>query len=377
MNIKDVRIRPLYCRFKQPYVWAQGNNHGQFIALIEIETDDGIIGIGETAPTMMNIHPVLSFLETVKPILIGKPVFDISSLMRKIFTRNFGVHTVSHSHPRIANQVFAGVELALWDALGKCVNLPVHNLLGGKIHDDVSYMGFVQGDTTEELARHARELADEGFDVIYLKAGRENQGDLENTKAVRNAIGDKRLRIDPNESWDALEAEVMIRKLAWFDLEMIEQPVSAVCGVNAMMHLKQSSPVALAADQSVYTPEEAQAMCASGAISLLTVGLHEAGGISGFRKVSAIAEVFNINVCLHGVWETGITTCASIQAASTVPNLDDGNQIMWQLLEEDIVENPDLTPRAGRIPVMSGPGLGFDLNQDAVGRAQEEFHGQN
>ena len=72
--------------------------------------------------------------------------------------------------------------------------------------------------------------------------------------------------------------------------------------------------------------------------------------------------------------ETGITTCASIQAASGVPNIDDGNQIMWQLLEEDIVETPDLTPRAGKISVMNKPGLGFILNEDAVNRAAEAYN---
>ena len=118
-------------------------------------------------------------------------------------------------------------------------------------------------------------------------------------------------------------------------------------------------------------------MCASGAASLLTVGLHETGGILGFRRVAAIAQVFDINVCLHGVWETGITTCASIQAVAGVPNLDDGNQIMWQLLEEDVVENPDLTPNGGKIAVMSGPGLGFALNEDAVCRAAEAYSKKN
>ena len=114
-------------------------------------------------------------------------------------------------------------------------------------------------------------------------------------------------------------------------------------------------------------------MCASGAVSLLTVGLHETGGILGLRRVAAIAQLFDINVCIHGVWETGITTCASIQSVAGIPNLDDGNQIMWQLLEEDIVETPDLTPKAGKIPVMSGPGLGFTLNEDAISRASEAY----
>jgi muconate cycloisomerase len=298
-------------------------------------------------------------------------------LLKQLFTQSFGHHNASQSHPRLGNIAFAGVELALWDALGKTVGLPVHALLGGKIHDTVSFMGFVQGDSTEEVAEHAYQLAQDGFEVIYLKAGHTNEKDIANVEAVRNVIGNKRLRIDPNEAWDLMEAQVMINKLARFDLEMVEQPVSAISGVPALKALKQSCSVPIAADQSVFTPEEAHTMCASGAVSLLTVGLHETGGILGFRRVAAIAQVFDINVCLHGVWETGITTCASIQAASGVSNMDDGNQIMWQLLQEDIVESPDLTPDAGKISVMSGPGLGFSLNKDAVARAAEAYSNKN
>ena len=373
MKIRDIRIKPLFSKFKTPYVWAMGKNLGQTTILIEIETESGMVGIGETAPTMMNTEPAITFLENAKSVLLGQFVFRISDLLRQVFTRSFGVASVSHAHPRIANIVFAGLEMALWDAFGKSVSLPVHALLGGKIHDTIGFMGFVQGETVDELATHAGRLAQEGYEVIYLKVGRDNKTDLANVEAVRSAIGDKRLRIDPNEAWDLMEAQVMINKLARFDLEMVEQPVSAIAGVLALKALKQSCPVPLAADQSVFTPEEAHTMCASGAVSLLTVGLHETGGILGFRRVAAIAQLFDINVCIHGVWETGITTCASIQSVAGIPNLDDGNQIMWQLLEEDIVETPDLTPKAGKIPVMSGPGLGFTLNEDAVSRASEAY----
>lgn len=376
MKIAAVRLKPLFSRFRTPYVWAMGKNLGQTTILVEVETDSGVIGYGETAPTMLAAEPVIAFLETAGAVLPGRSVFEISDLMKEVRTRSFGHHDASQAHPRMANIAFAGLELALWDAFGKSVGLPVHALLGGKLHDTVSYMGFVQGETTDELAAHAGQLAQDGYEVIYLKAGRANEKDLANVEAIRNAIGDKRLRIDPNEAWDVMEAQVMIRKLARFDLEMVEQPVSAIAGVPALKTLKQSCSVPLAADQSVFTPEEAHAMCVSGAASLLTVGLHETGGILGFRRVAAIARLFDINVCIHGVFETGITTCASIQAAAGVPNLDDGNQIMWQLLAEDIVESPDLTPKAGKIPVMSEPGLGFTLNEDAVGRAAEAYAGQ-
>ena len=377
MKIKDVRLTPLFSEFKTPYVWAMGKNLGQTTILIEVETDAGVVGYGETAPTMTSPEAIHALLLTAKTVLLGQPVTQILDLMKQLFTQSFGHHNASQSHPRLGNIAFAGIELALWDALGKTVGLPVHALLGGKIHDTVSFMGFVQGDSTEEVAEHAYQLAQDGFEVIYLKAGHTNEKDIANVEAVRNVIGNKRLRIDPNEAWDLMEAQVMINKLARFDLEMVEQPVSAISGVPALKALKQSCSVPIAADQSVFTPEEAHTMCASGAVSLLTVGLHETGGILGFRRVAAIAQVFDINVCLHGVWETGITTCASIQAASGVSNMDDGNQIMWQLLQEDIVESPDLTPDAGKIAVMSGPGLGFSLNKDAVARAAEAYSNKN
>ena len=377
MKIKDIRLTPLFSEFKTPYVWAMGKNLGQTTILIEVETDAGVVGYGETAPTMTSPEAIHALLLTAKTVLLGQSVTQILDLMKQLFTQSFGHHNASQSHPRLGNIAFAGVELALWDALGKTVGLPVHALLGGKIHDTVSFMGFVQGDSTEEVAEHAYQLAQDGFEVIYLKAGHTNEKDIANVEAVRNVIGNKRLRIDPNEAWDLMEAQVMINKLARFDLEMVEQPVSAISGVPALKALKQSCSVPIAADQSVFTPEEAHTMCASGAVSLLTVGLHETGGILGFRRVAAIAQVFDINVCLHGVWETGITTCASIQAASGVSNMDDGNQIMWQLLQEDIVESPDLTPDAGKIAVMSGPGLGFSLNKDAVARAAEAYSNKN
>ena len=377
MKIIDIRLTPLFSEFKTPYVWAMGKNLGQTTILIEVETDVGVVGYGETAPTMTSPEAIHALLLTTKTVLLGQPISQIADLMKQLFTQNFGHHYASQSHPRIGNIAFAGVELALWDALGKSVGLSVHALLGGKIHDTVSFMGFVQGDSTDEVAAHAGQLALNGFEVIYLKAGYTKDKDIANVEAVRKAIGNKRLRIDPNEAWDLMEAQVMINKLAKYDLEMVEQPVSAVAGVPALKALKQSCSVPIAADQSVFTLEEAHSMCSSGAVSLLTVGLHETGGILGFRRVAAIAQVFDINVCIHGVWETGISTCASIQAASGVPNLDDGNQIMWQLLQEDIVESPDLTPNAGKIPVMSAPGLGFTLNEDAVGRAAEAYGKKN
>jgi muconate cycloisomerase len=112
------------------------------------------------------------------------------------------------------------------------------------------------------------------------------------------------------------------------------------------------------------------------AADVIVLGLHETCGVVRFRKAAAVAEAAAINICLHGVFETGITTCASNQVAATIPNIDDGNQIMWQLLAEDIVQSPSLTPERGSLPISDKPGLGFELNPDAVARAAEAYRSQ-
>ena len=180
------------------------------------------------------------------------------------------------------------------------------------------------------------------------------------------------MRLDANEAWDPLAAIRMIRKLAAFDPEFIEQPTPSG-SIEALAHVKQSVPIAIAADQTVHTPSDVFEVCRLRAADVIVLGLHETGGVLGMRKAAAVAESVGINICLHGVFESGITTCAANQVAATLPNLDDGNQIMCQLLVEDIVAGPRLVPEQGRVPVGDGPGLGFELDRDAVARAAERY----
>ena len=131
--------------------------------------------------------------------------------------------------------------------------------------------------------------------------------------------------------------------------------------------------IPIAADQSAYSADDIFELCRNRAADVIVLGLHETCGVVRFRKAAAVAEAAGVNICLHGVFETGITTCASNQVAATLGNLDDGNQIMWQLLAEDIVMRPSLLPRNSALAVSELPGLGFELNRDAVARAAEAF----
>jgi muconate cycloisomerase len=370
MKITDIRLTPMFCRFKEPYVWAQGVNEGAEIVLIEIDTDKGVVGIGEST-TSPRAEPVLSILRDACGRFVGQSAYDGQRLIGDFYRAAFNSQGTG-SAPRYFAQAMTGVEMAVWDAIGKQSGLPLHKLLGGAVRDKVEYFGFVQGDTPKELAHHAKALVRQGFKVIYLKVGR---GEIDHAivREVRRAVGSARLRLDANEAWDMLTARRMFEAFAPYDIEFIEQPMPSSHGLLALADLRARTTIPIAADQAVFSPEEVYAACSLRACDVITLGMHETGGILRYRKAAAIAEAAGLKICIHGVFETGITTCASNQVAAAISNMDDGNQIMWQLLAEDVVKSPDLTPMDGALPVSQMPGLGFELDRAAVKRAAAAY----
>jgi muconate cycloisomerase len=142
---------------------------------------------------------VQSFLREAGELCIGRSPFEITLLMRQAYQRLFSARG-NCSAPRFGALVLAGLEMALWDVAGKAVGRAVHELLGGAVRDRIQYFGFPQGDTAEELARDARQWAESGCAVIYVKVGRGESLDLAIAEQVRGAIGRRRLRLDANEA---------------------------------------------------------------------------------------------------------------------------------------------------------------------------------
>ena len=370
MTITNVKATPLLVRNKVPYYWAAGVRYGAEVILIEVQTDDGITGYGESIGTP-SVAGVSAFVNTAALHLIGGSVFDSRRPMRQCYHALFQAHGTC-SAPRFGGQVFAGLEMAMWDAAGKTAGCAVHELLGGKVRDSIDYFGFIQGETAEMLAADAARLVSEGHRVIYGKVGRGEQLDIEIVRQVRAAVGESvRLRFDPNEAWDPLTATKMICKLAVYDVEMIEQPCDHR-SLYALRQIRESSSTAIAADQSVFNAADVYTAVTLGAADLIVLGLHETGGIVPFLEAASVAAAAGINICIHGVAETGITTCAANHAAAVIPNLDDGNQYMNHLLASDIISSPRLELTDASLPVLSGPGFGFEINPDAVAKAAED-----
>ena len=371
MRISTIATTPLWLPYREPYYWAQGVTEGACVVLVEVRTDAGVTGYGESIGTP-SAEAIQACLDAAGDVCEGRSPFENARLMGELYHALFQVSGTC-SAPRFAGQVLAGLEMALWDAAGKAVGRPVHALLGGAVRDTIGYFGFPQGATPEATAAQAKTFADAGCDVIYVKVGRGDALDLAVVEQVRAAIGPhRRLRVDPNEHWDPVRAARMIDSLARFGVELIEQPTHAE-SLHALAQVRARSRIAIAADQSVFTPHDAFDACRHNAADLIVIGLHETGGLLRWKKVAHIAEAAGIPVCIHGLYESGITTMAANQVASTVPNLDDGNQYMAHLLAWDIVKEPDLALERGKLAAFDGPGLGFELDDDAVGRAHEMY----
>ncbi|MGI9318622.1 MAG: enolase C-terminal domain-like protein, partial [bacterium] len=157
-----------------------------------------------------------------------------------------------------------------------------------------------------------------------------------------------------------------------FNIEYIEQPTPS-WSLDSLKHVSQRSSIPMGADQSVFTLHEVYQACTSRAADMIAVGPREIGGLRPMVKAAGIIEGAGLNLCIHSSMTSGITTCAEHHVARTVSNLDDGNQIMWQLLEKDIVKSPSLSPLKGKLALPDNPGLGFDLDHSVIEEATENF----
>ncbi|OWU85369.1 muconate cycloisomerase [Oceanicola sp. 22II-s10i] len=370
MKITDLRIRPLTLPLAQPYHWTQGVRDSFSVNLIELELADGTIGIGEATVAPDQQASVL-ILKRLAQKLIGESVFDAAVLRDRILSQSymaFGANTI-----RAANQMLSGLDFALWDAQGKLAGRPVTALLGGACRRKVGYFFFLQGDTPEELAAHAAEGMAAGERVFYLKVGRPDMDrDIDIVRAVRAEIGSARLRLDANEGWDPYRAIAMCRRLEPFDIDFIEQPTPSY-SLEALRHVKERVGIPIVADQAAFTLFDVYEIARMRAADMICIGPREVGGIQPMLKAAAVAEAAGLSICIHSSFTTGITTAAEHQIARMIPNLDDGNQIMWQLARDNIVATPPLAPVNGWLDLPDAPGLGMTLDDATVSRLTETF----
>lgn len=327
-------------------------------ALVLVETDAGITGIGEIASCFTRRGALLAaeVEEVLVPLLIGEDPRELSRLVERMDAALYGSEPAK-----------AGVEMALWDILGKDLGAPVYRLLGGKVRDRIPLSHSITFGAPEEMAAFAAERVAEGFRTVKAKVGQGHDRDVAAIAAIREAIGpDKRLRVDANMAWrSAKQAIAIIEDMEPYNPEMIEQPLEPRA-LDAMAEIRRAVRTPILADESVWAPRDAADVIRRGAADVVNVYVAESGGIGKARRTFEMCETFGIGCLIGSMPEFGVGTAAQIHLGIAMPNLGYDSDTCGVLYHEsDLLKTP-LRIEGGFAYPPEGPGLGIELDMKVV-----------
>lgn len=368
MRVTGLRATPVAVPFTQPEVWAFGERTGMVSVLLEVDTEEGLVGLGE-ASAYPSADIIEAVLRTVEPLVVGESAFDIERIMKRI-----NVVGTWH-HVQATSPAIAAVEMALWDLVGKASGQPVVNLFGGRVRDEVEYFYYLSRKAPDEMAADARAGREAGFRVFYLKAcSADPREDLERVEAVHAAVGDAgRIRVDANESWTPGTAIRVLNEMARFGLELAEQPVTGR-NLTEMAYLRSRLEVPLLANEASWTRWHHLEIIKQGAADVVSVDNQMDGGLANLKVGAAMLEVAGLPVLKHSLGELGVATYAGAHLLASIPNALYASQAYGSFLADDVVEGASPLPyRNGCLTVPDGPGLGISLDAERVGRYAEAY----
>jgi muconate cycloisomerase len=333
---------------------ADVSEHG----IVLIETDAGVTGIGEMASCFSRRGRLLSRdVELIlAPLLVGEDPFRLAYLAQRM--------EAALSGSELAR---AGLEMALFDIVGKELGQPVYNLLGGLVRESVPLSYSIPFGEPEQMAAFGAERAALGFRTLKVKVGQEPRRDLEAVRLVREAIGpDRRLRIDANMAWrSAKEAVPIIRAMEAYQPELVEQPLRPR-ELDAMAEIRRHVAVPIMADESVWNPRDAMEVIRRGAADVVNVYVSESGGLLPASRTFSLCELAGIPCMIGSMPEFGVGTAAQIHLGVAMTNLGYDSDTCGVLYHEaDLLKAP-LRLENGHAFPPAGPGLGVELDMAVV-----------
>jgi len=344
---------------KDPLRWSGGTRHSASGLLVRIHTDEGIVGIGEApGPTLPTIRAVID--AELTQFLVGQDPRRVEWLLHRMeeYARNWS---------GIAAYAIAGVEIALLDLKGKALDVSVADLLGGRCREEAPMVGYLFIDEPEVNATKAAEFVDAGFTELKLKVGRDFGQDHDTLAAIRDRVGmGVKIRIDANMNWSVPAAVKWIRGLERFELQYVEQPVPDF-DLAGMAQVRRSVAVPVAADEACTDLRSAVELVKADACDVFVVYPSEAGGLTRARQIAALADTVG-KWCAIGSWaEFGVSTAGNAQLVASSTNFPFACDTHYPLQEFDVLAEP-LRMTTGVLAVPRGPGLGVELDEEAVDR---------
>jgi L-alanine-DL-glutamate epimerase-like enolase superfamily enzyme len=367
-KIVGIDVTPVSIPFAFPERWAFGEHGGMTTLIVELRTDSGVVGLGEVVPGGPGPKTLMAAIEELAPLLIGRDARDVNRNVARMTYRGGW-----YMFPRTANLIVAGLEMAMWDVLGKSVGEPLHRLFGGAVRDRLPYVYWVHARPLPDMLEEAAAAAAEGFTSFFFKGGWDERRDVELVAALRERLGpDVKLRLDANEAWTVGTATRMLAKLEPFDLEFVEQPVR-MDDVDALLRLRQATRVPIGANQSSWTARQIFEIAKRGAADAVVTDPHQEGGLSGLRKALAVCEVAGIPVAHHSFSGLTIAMTAAMHVNATTPNHILAGQASPPGYIQGDVTTSSFSAAGGFAELPTGPGIGVELDRDLLATAHEAY----
>jgi glucarate dehydratase len=375
MKIADIRATTVTVPLEAPLRHSSGSHWGRFVrTIVEVETDDGLVGLGEMGGGGESAELAFAGL---KPYLVGHDPFRLEALRFKICNP-----TASLYNNR--TQLHAAIEFSCLDVIGQRLDVPVHDLLGGKLRDEVpfaSYLFFRYGNpdtgdgevrTPEQLVAHAAELrSGDGLTTHKLKGGVfPPDYELECFRALAAAFPDDAVRYDPNAVLSVEEAIRFGKAIEDLRNDYLEDPT---WGLNGMRRVREAVGIPLATNTVVVTFEQLAANIRDPSVDVILLDTTFWGGIRPCVKAAGVCETFQLGVAVHSSGELGIQLATMLHLGAVLPNLTFAADAHYHHLVDDVIEGGKLPYAGGAMRVPDGPGLGVRLDPERVARYAELY----
>jgi D-galactarolactone cycloisomerase len=365
MKITDVRTIRLRAEVPtEGQVFSRsGVRNSRSATLVQVETDEGINGIGSCSGNGELIEAIVA--KTLKPFLMGMDPTAIDDIWDKAYFR--GGHKEFGTRG-IGVVALSGIDVALWDILGKARGLPLYQLLGGKCRDKVPvYATALYPEEPAKVAKRARGFAEQGFHGVKIKVGFDLDQDIRIVRAVREELGkDFVIMTDANQGYTLDVALKATDAFAECGIYWLEEPlfVEDIEG-HAMLREKGKTPIAVG--ENLHMCYAFENFIARGAVDFIQPDVARAGGITEIRKITAMAAMHKVPVSFH-TWGDGVALAASVHLSAAlehciVMELD----YTYNPLREELLREPFKVSNGYLIPPEK-PGLGIELNEEALGR---------
>jgi muconate cycloisomerase len=331
--------------------------------IAKLHLDNGIVGFGEGSPIDPSFYGETpqSMITAIKdwfdPLIRGQDPqnFDkIESLMDKRVAENYSAKTA--------------VDMALYDAVGKSLNAPAYVLLGGRFREKAPVgleLGIIKPEDMQAAVDRVFELRPK---VIKLHVGTTPDGDIAAIRAFRDAVNSRTvIRADSNGAYTTQEAIYVLRKVEDCELEYFEQPVPRT-NLDGLAQIRKAVQTPIAVDESVWTPQEAMAVCKKEAADVINIKLTCVGGMNRAKKIADIANSSFLKVHIGSELEFGVANAAKVHLAVALENAtcaSAGEFSEMIMLRDNIVKEPYWV-KDSYIQPNTKPGLGIELDDEKM-----------